>query len=312
MRRGGIGPCSLALVLIGVASAAAAATATQDARPKTLPDLVAAFDHTFRQILTSEEYVTYQTTPAEEIAETSPELYQKVSQNIHRWSDDWIKSVTPQLATVPDRRLVEAEAATKRIESILARYFEARGWPYRPMRVVYLPQRLFHVPSRIARDPLSPFGFMDIKGMFIPFYPEVFFTTVQPSTPLGLVIVHESLHFNSRDRRFGHRLSEGITDVGARHIASEHGEVDERELRAFESYPTERDLVETILRGIVERTGRSREDAVDALLGTYITGSHVTMHEIFGAEAWQRIVELSRNHETWHQFERGVQEALGE
>jgi uncharacterized protein (DUF2267 family) len=284
---------------------------TEDAQAKTLPDLVSAFDYTFRQILTPEEYELFRTKLPEEIAQASPDLYEKIRQNVKRWTDDWIKTVPAQFESLPEERLAEAVAAAHRIDALLRRHFEVRSWPYRSMRVVFLPQRMFHVPTRIARDPTTAFGYEDIKGMFIPFYPEVFFTTVQPSSPTSLVLVHESLHYNAKDTRLGRRLCEGITEAAARRIARDNGLVSDRELREFSAYVEERDLVEVIQRGIVDRTARAPADALDLLVTCYITGDHAGLRQIFGAEAWDRLVDLSRDHKTWHQLESGVKQTVG-
>ena len=284
---------------------------TQDAQAKTLPELVAAIDHTFQQTLTPEDYKLFRTKRPDEIAEASPDLYENIRQNVKRWTDDWIKTVPAQFDSLPEERLAEAPAAAARVDALLRRHFETRGWPYRSMRVVFLPQRRFHVPSRIARDPTSDFGYDDIKGMFIPFYPDVFFTTVQPSNPTSQVLVHGSLYLNRKDTRLGWRLRRGITGAAARSIARENGFFMPRGLHEYEDRIKERDLAERIQRGIVDRTARSPADARDVLLGCYITGDHAGLREIFGAEAWDRFVDLSRHYKNWDQVERGVTQLVG-
>jgi hypothetical protein len=273
----------------------------RDGQARTIPDLARAFSHTFSQILTPEEYELYTSRTPEEIRAIDNELYRKINQNVGRWTDDWILWAARNLDTVPEKRLQKAMATASRIDGLARSYFEGRGWSYRSLRVVFLPQRLFHD----ARDRESR-----IRGVFIPFYPEVFFSTVDPSAPLELVILHENIHYNKRGRSLGRPLNEGITETAARHIVILHELLPSRVLRDLEVYPRERKLVETIVREIMAETGSDHDAALDLLLAAYLTGDQSEMERIFGEDSWTRVIELSRSERKWHKLRSGVEAVL--
>ncbi len=44
---------------------------------------------------------------------------------------------------------------------------------------------------------------------------------------------------------------------------------------------------------IMEKTGRSRDEAVDLILEAYLTGSQDEMTKIFGEQPWTKVLDLS-------------------
>jgi len=291
----------VAAVLLSPASTRLSSSGEQDGQARTVPDLARAFEHTFSQILTPEEYELFTSRTPEEIKEIDGELYRKINQNVGRWTDDWILWAARNLDTVPEARLERAMATASRIDRLTRDYFEARGWSYRSLEVVFLPQRLFHdTHNRRAK----------IQGVFIPFYPEVFFSTVDPAAPLELILVHENIHYNKRGPSLGLPLNEGITETSARHIVRLHELLPGKVLRNFQAYPRERELVETIVQGITSRTGVDHDAALDLLLEAYLTGEQSGMERVFGTDSWTHVIEASRSEKKWHRLRRCVEEAL--
>ena len=290
-------PTTLAVLL----SCVTLTMAQRQQKPETIFELVHAFDYTLKQILTPEEYEAYQSKPPEKIRAESPELYEKIRQNVERWTDDWIRDAVKKYEKLPKERLDDARRAISRVDGVLQPYFDARGWPYRTINAVFLPQRLFYD----ERDRGT-----QTYGMFIPFYPEVFFATVNPNLPLDLIFMHETIHFNQEGVWMGGPLIEGITDSAARHLVSKHGLVSDKQLRRHSTYEKERKLVDLIAGEIVERTGGDRESALDMLLEAYVTGDHTRIEAVLGKEAWDQVLDTSRTVRSWHLVTREVREAL--
>jgi TonB family protein len=148
--------------------------------------------------------------------------------------------------------------------------------------------------------------------MFIPFYPGVFFATVHPSVPTHMVLMHETFHFNEHGSWIGWPLVEGIADSIARRLSLEHGLVTQRQLRRWSTYGKERRVVGYLVERIAERTGQTREAALDTLVAWSVTGDRSRLEQILGAEAVGRVVEASRTASDWHWhlYERAVRAAV--
>ena len=260
-------------------------------QPRNIYELIYAFEYTFPRLLKPEELKIFETRTPKEIQQIAPELYARISIDIKRWTDEWIQHIRSKEEPITEGRLQKANHLVERIESALKQYFDARGWTYRPMRVVFLPPKAFQDDRN--RGKMT-------AGVFIPFYPDSFFATIDWPIPIELVLVHESLHYNAADRTFGAAMIEGVTDVGARHLARKYELMSPGEIRSVDTYPLEREGVEQILEKITERTGQSREEALDLLLAAYLTGSQDEMAKIFGKEAWGRVLRLSGSTGSWH------------
>lgn len=273
------------LALLGWSSAPGAVTEKgKVGQPRNIYELIYSFQFTFQRLLKPEEMKLYETRGPKEIQKINPELYARISTNVKRWTDEWIQHTRTTRDPIPQKRLSDGQQLAVQIEGMLARYFQERGWPYRPMQVVFIRPRDFI--DEHNRDKTT-------GGMFIPFYPDAFFATIDWPMPLELVLVHESLHFNAAEGPFGSSLVEGTTDTSARYLARKFELMSAGDLRRAESYPLERKGVETILEKMMERTGRSREQALEVLLETYLTGRQEEMTRIFGERAWNFVLRLS-------------------
>ena len=136
-------------------------------------------------------------------------------------------------------------------------------------------------------------------GMFIPFYPDAFFASVDWTHPIELILVHESLHFNATDGIYGRRLEEGVTEAAARLLVVRFGMLDADALKRLDAYPEERKAVERVLTGIMERTSRDHEYALEMLLAGYLSGQQAELNTVFGAGTWQEVLKLSHSRGTW-------------
>jgi hypothetical protein len=220
------------------------------------------------------------------VRRTDPELYEKVSQNIRRWTEDWIGYARAKLETGPPERIASAQRKVERVDDVMKRHFEERSWPYRPLRAVFLPQRLLFDERSYGKT----------LGMFMPFYPDVLFSTVDPSQPLEFILVHENLHYNAKNRAYGPQLLEGVTDSVARELVSTYAllEADElRHVRRLKTYVHEREMIDVLCSRIVAKTGQSGEQALEVLLEAYLTDDDSAVIEALGERAWSEIVELS-------------------
>ena len=277
----------VALFLLGIVAVHAQATTTDGKvrHARNLPELTASFAFTFDGILTEEEKAVVNYRDPVGMRETHPELYEKISQNVQRWTEAWIEYATEKLETVPEERVERAQQSAENVDGLLANYFAKREWPYRKLRVVFLPQRLLHDERNRG---------MKMLGMFIPFYPDVFFSTVAPFAPLELILVHESLHYNADNGRYGTPLLEGITDVGARHLVVKYDLLSRTKLRNTKTYVRERTLVELICSRLAQETGITEEKALETMLEAYVTGDDGRLADAFGKHTWDAVVELSR------------------
>ena len=259
-------------------------------QPRNIYELVYAFEYTFGKTLQGKELELYRKKTPEEIKELDPELYERISRNVKAWTDEWLQDVRTNGDQIPEKKLNEAVQTAERVDAVLRRYFEAKEWPYRSMRAIFLPPRVF-LDERHRGDLTS--------GMFIPFYPDAFFATVDWPVPMELILVHESLHFNASGRSFGPPLTEGITETATRYLALKYELVSPGKLNKTQAYPLERKGVEFVLEEIMERTRRSHDDALELLLKTYLTGRQDEMNAVFGPEAWAKVLKLSQTDGDW-------------
>jgi hypothetical protein len=280
--------CWLAAVWLplSVAQAQGMTTSGQVRHARNLGELLASFEFTFNGILSEEELANLTFLDPERVRRTDPELYEKVSQNIRRWTEDWIGYAATKLETVPPERLANAQRKVERIDEVMKRHFAERGWPYRQLRAVFLPQRLLF-------DEGEQYGLGKTLGAYMPFYPDVLFSTVDPSQPLELILVHENLHYNATNGAYGPPLFEGLTDSAARRLVATYGLLGGAELRGKQTYPRERDMIDVLCRRLAEVSGKTEERALEMLLQAYLTNDDSALVEVFGAHAWGEIVELS-------------------
>ena len=260
-------------------------------QPRNIYELVYGFHYTFTTgLLKGDDLRIYETHTPKEIQQLNPELYRRISTDVKRWTDEWIQHVETNEEPISQGRMEKANQLVEKTESILKQYFESRGWSYKPMRVVWIPPKAF----ADDRD-----RYKTTAGMFIPFYPDAFFATVDWPIPIELVLVHESLHYNAAERPFGGALVEGVTDTGARHIVRKYDLLGAGDVRQAGTYPREREGVEYVLERIAEKTGSDREQALDMLLGAYLTGNQDEMTKTFGKDAWDRVLRLSGSLGSW-------------
>jgi hypothetical protein len=259
--------------------------AAKERQPETVWDLIHALNYAFRQVLTPDELETMKGKHPEEVRAANPDLYGKISRVVKRATDDWTREAAKKHKKIPEDKMAYAREAVADVDAVLKPYFESRGWPYRPINAVFLPQALFH--DRTERGSMT-------LGVFMPYYSEVFYATVNPSIPTRMVLIHETFHFNERGSWIGHPLREGIADTIARELAVKHAMVQPRKLKSWAAYEGERGTIDYLIERIVERTGGSREDAVEALVASYVTGDHGAVVEIFGSAAWDNVLRASR------------------
>jgi len=121
--------------------------------------------------------------------------------------------------------------------------------------------------------------------------------------------MHESLHFNSTGPAYGRPLSEGITEIGARYLVLKYELLTPYAVRQEEAtYPLERKGVELILEEIMKKKSIGRDEAVELLLGAYLTGNQDGMNQVVGAETWKEVVGLSHKGGGWQTHR--IKEAL--
>jgi len=279
----------LALCLSFLADAAV--TPTGEVRqPRNIYELVYAFEHTFRNILEGEELKLYRTLSPAELKLDHPALYERISVDVKRWTDEWIEHVEHTVEPVPSGKLNTARKTAAQVDGVLKTYFESKNWPYRPLRVVFLPPRVF----LDERDRGKITG-----GMYIPYYPDAFFATVDWPIPEQLVLVHEGLHFNASVRPFGARLVEGITETATHYLLLKYDLMDERQIARSGAYPDERKVVALIIDEIAKRAPMGRDEALELFLAAYVTGNQDGMTRVFGDEPWQEVLRLSHTREGW-------------
>jgi hypothetical protein len=259
-------------------------------QPRSIYELVYSFDHTFAGILSPEEFKLYRTRSPEQIRETRPELYDRISKDVRVWTLQWIQHVRTAYVPIAEKRLKDAKQTSERVDALLKAQFEARGWKYRPMQVVFLPPRVF-LDERNRNVWTS--------GMYIPYFPDAFFVSVDWPVPMELLLVHEALHFNETGSHFGHDMEEGITEAGARYLVLKYELLEPGAVRRAEAYPRERKGVEYVLEEMMKRTSKTREESLELFLESFVTGNQDRMGEALGADAWQRVIKLSQSEKGW-------------
>ncbi len=254
--------------------------------PRSLPRFVRALDMGIVKYLPPEELKLVKGRSSDELRESHPELYAKIRRNVKLWTDEWVQRAMEETETVSLERIGRAKEKAIEVDTRLRAYFDAKGWPYRTLSVVFLPQRLLYDRGGTAK----------VRGMYMPYYPEAFFATLDPHSPVSHTFVHENLHFNKAGPEIGRTLSEGIVEVASEHLGLKWGFVSKRELRNADYYRRETKLVEDILEGMMEQTGLPRDEMLEILLSTYLTGDSTRMNEILGTDAWSRIIKAAKSH----------------
>ncbi len=125
--------CFLLLMMIpaisALSSVQAAVTEKGEARqPRNIYGLVYAFQHTFERLLKPYELKLYETHTPKEIQQINPELYDRISTDVKRWTDEWIQHIQSTGDPIPEKRLSDAQQLATRIEGMLAQYFKEKGW----------------------------------------------------------------------------------------------------------------------------------------------------------------------------------------
>ena len=235
-----------------------------------------------------------------ELRETHPGLYEKISWSFVRWADEWVRRARRELESVPEERIRRAEQAATDVDARLRVHFQDRGWEYRPLEVMFLPRRLMSEPGLPS---------INARGMYVLYYPDVFFTTLDGHVMMRQTLIHESLHFNKTGPGLGRTLTEGIAEAVATELALDWGMVRESALRQASYYPGELSIVEYIVERMIERVGFQRESALEVLLRTYLTGDPTEMEAIFGAAAWSEVVRASRSQ---HKVRKTARRVLGD
>ena len=268
------------------------AAAMPGVQPRTIRELADSIDHTLEGLLTGEERRMYSTMSPEQIHSVRPDLDRRIQLDVRRWTDDWLAFVRESVPPIPDPELRRAQELAHRIDGLLRGHFAERRWPYRTMQIVFLPAQVFMDERGRGRRVLT-------GGMFMRFYPDVFFATIDWPSPLPIVLVHESLHFNKRGTPWGVTLSEAITETATRDLVVRLGLQTEAELRRHPAYTQERKGVDYVLDEMARRSGASRPEALERFLGAYLSGNQEPMAAIFGADAWSRVLALGTSKQTW-------------
>lgn len=296
---GRTGRVLVGLVLLLAAGSGGAAGEVEPWMPETLPGFVRALELGIAQNLTRGERDILSGGAHEELRETHPELHNKISRAFVRWTDEWVRRATRELDSVPEQKILRAEQAADDVDGRLRAYFEARGWSYRALEVVFLPQRLMAAPGLPS---------ISARGMYLRYYPDVFFATLDAPALMRHTLIHESFHFNKTGPGLGRTLAEGIAEAAATQLALEWGMVRKRALREANQYPNELGIVEYIIGRMKERTGMAREHALETLLHAHLTGDSTEMESVFGAAAWSEVVRASQNA---RKVRKTVRRALG-
>ncbi len=253
-------------------------------QPSTIYRLKHSIDLSFSKFLTEQEYFIYRSIPSEAVRKNDEELYRKISENTRRWIEQWMEFAAEELDKVPEKRLAEARAKAGRVNTALGEYFQARGWSYIPMKVVYIPQKLFHNEASI---------YVTTRGMYFTYYPSAFFVSLSPASAMEVVILHETLHFNRIRKVYGRPLDEGITEEATRYLILKLGLGSRKMLSKEEAYSTERERVGVIIKELVKRTGMERGEAIELLLACLITGNQEPIEAILGEKPWVEVIQLS-------------------
>ena len=253
--------------------------------PETLSLFVRSMLMTIEKKLTVEELTDLNRLQPDEFRELHPEMYKKISRNFVSWTDEWVHRATANMDDVPESRIRRAYEAATRVDQRLRGYFKSRGWDYKAMRVIFLPRRLMVEAGQPSKT----------QGRFLLFYPDAFFATLDPSSPRQHILIHESIHFNKTGPHLGLALTEGITEEAAEYLALKWRMVRRGALRKANYYPARLEMVRYILNRMVERSDKTREQAREILLRTYLTGDATEIGAILGADAWSQILDASRS-----------------
>jgi len=281
----------LGLVFISSLAMSDPITTTGDTRqPRNIYELLYSVGYTFSNILNDQELALYRTGNPEEIRRNDPELYNRISQNIQRWTDEWIKYVRTSLVPIPDKKLTEAQRDAAEVDAILKKHFTEKGWPYKTLKVVFLPPQVFL--NEYDRGSMT-------SGMFIRFYPDAFFASVDWPVPMKIVLVHESIHFNKIGTPFGSPLAEGITESATQRIILDYGLLPKGQARKSKAYPVEQKRVKYIIQEMMSRVDLNERQALDLLVEAYVTGDQSNLNQIFGVDPWARLLQLSRTTDNW-------------
>lgn len=243
----------------------------------------------------------FSTMSPEQIKSVRPQLYERIRRDVRGWTQDWLTFVRENVPPIPDADLRRGQDLAHRIDGLLRAHFAARQWRYRTMRVVYLPAQVFVDRRGRGRTTLT-------GGMFMRFYPDSFFANLDGPSPLAIVLVHESLHFNKRGTPWGVALSEAITETATRDLVVQLGLQTEADMRRHQAYTQERKGVDYLLEEMVRRSVPSRPEAVERLLRAYLSGNQEPLEAIFGVEAWSRVIALGESKQTWqtHRIARAL------
>ena len=270
-------------------------------QPRSIRELADSIDHTLKGLLTGEEQQMFSTMSPEQLKTVRPQLYARIRRDVWGWTQEWLAFVGENVPPIPDAELRKGQDLAQRVDGLLRAHFAARRWRYRTLRVVYLPAQVFVDTRGRGRATLT-------GGMFMRFYPENFFANLEGPSPLAIVLVHESLHFNKRGTPWGVALSEAITETATRDLVVQLGLQTEADMRRNQAYTEERKGMDYLLEEMVRRSIPSRSVAVELLLAAYLSGNQETMEAIFGADAWNRVVALGESKQTWqtHRIARAL------
>ena len=156
--------------IIMISTVGGAVTESGKARqPRNIYGLIYSMEVTFGSVLQADELKQYRTMSPKELRKKNPALYERISGDVKGWTDAWLRDALAHGDQISEKRLSEGEHIVKQIDPILRSYFEAKKWPYRPMKVIFLPPRLLQ--DERHRENIT-------SGMFIPYYPDAFFATV--------------------------------------------------------------------------------------------------------------------------------------
>jgi hypothetical protein len=283
-RAGRNGPAIVGLLLLA-ASGPGVAQPVDPWMPETLPGFLQVMELAIARSLTPHERAALSRGTNEELRVSHPELHEKISRSFSHWTAEWLRNTEPELERVPQQRIRRAREAAAEVDGRLRSYFRERGWSYRPLRVVFLPRRLMEEPGAPS---------LTTQGLFLPYYPEVCFATLDPEATLHHTLIHESLHFNKTGPGLGPTLAEGIVESAAARLALAWGLVTQGALHEANSYAKERGTVEYIVERMTEQSGMPAGEALDLLLHTYLTGDSTGMERLLGAAAWSEVVAASR------------------
>jgi hypothetical protein len=290
------------LLAPGVLEHAAVTTTGEVRQPRNIYELMYGVQHTLETLLTGEELKLFSTLSPEKIKEVRPDLYDRVSQDVKRWTDEWLNHVQSAEEPITSKKLKEAQELASRIDGVLRTHFAEHHWPYRTLKVTFLAPKLF-LDER-ERGKVT-------GGMYVPFYPGTFFATVDWTMPIESVLVHEAIHYNKTGLPYGSSLTEAITETATRDLVVKYGLQTTAEIQRVPAYLQERKGVEYLLDEMTKRASLTRQTALEIFLEAYLTGSQEKMIAIFGENAWNRVLALGGSDQTWqtHRIAKALEPA---